>query len=109
MMLLKICRFLQKGQTEEALLEISAERENTDHKTACNKTQMTLLGTYISVSYSVRSHSECVHMECVRAADFLFWLWADMSHPASVTISECGIHERRGITPRLSRLAPPGP
>lgn len=58
--------------------------------------------------YSLSSHSQCVHMECVLCY-VPPWLWADMSHPASITISESGIHERRGIIRQLFRLTPPGP
>lgn len=51
----------------------------------------------------------CAHAACALLQYVPPWLWAGMSHPASITISESGTHERRGIIDQLFRLPPPGP
>lgn len=82
-------------------------RETTLTKTsAFNKSQMNLLCTHVS---------GCVLFLTLWMCTWSFYcyippgLCADVTHPASITVSDPGIHERRGIIQQLFRLTPPAP
>lgn len=85
--IISIMQISSKSSNIRSLLRnITRERERILNKNCvCNKTQMNVLGTYVSMFYLVDSHSERVHVELCYIPP---WLWADVTHPASITISE---------------------